>query len=244
MEGRKINKKLEKIRRENADFEKNTPYNFCDRWCMRCSQEKKSKCHLYLDDFSRKMPRIVYGKADDFQITAELLKWQFRNLDEPVDRVCLEETGADFDEFDDFDGAQEDFDEEETPISADNHSLQVTVEQYRKKAGVFMKNIFSQNPDLIAKLNYDFETIAWYHTLLAAKMHRALYGLNEPGETDETGVYDAVAQFAICAKAINKSIEALRKLKENLPSYRNAITELLALLNNISSRMLYLEESI
>jgi hypothetical protein len=35
--------KLEKMREENARYERKTPYNYRDRWCERCADEKKDK---------------------------------------------------------------------------------------------------------------------------------------------------------------------------------------------------------
>jgi hypothetical protein len=36
------NKRLEKIIEQNRKREKESPYNFCDRWCQRCELDKKT----------------------------------------------------------------------------------------------------------------------------------------------------------------------------------------------------------
>ncbi len=94
------------------------------------------------------------------------------------------------------------------------------------------------------KIKDHFETVSWYHTLLSAKLRRALAGFHEPACEDEFGLYDAVAQFAICRKAICQSARALRNIKLHCSDKQLQITRLLALLNNIRSRIKAIEESI
>jgi len=242
MDNSKINRKLERIRRENAGLEKEAPYNFCDRWCQRCTKEKQSRCHLYLDDFEREITCIAYGKnSNDPEVIAGLMDKQIEEL-EGLDSQFLPDLEGDCATDDSFD--VDDSEEEAIQAYLDNHPLQRTAEQYRLKARDFLKDFFHKNQDAIARFNYDFETIAWYHTLLAAKMHRALYGLYEANDEDEFGLCDAVAQLAICKKAINESVRSLRELKKNLSDSRNVIVGLLAILNNISSRIIHIEEDI
>ncbi|MFH1503892.1 MAG: hypothetical protein ABIH08_00655 [Candidatus Omnitrophota bacterium] len=246
MDNFKVNERLERIRRENAEFEKDSPYNFCDRWCARCAHEKQARCKLYLDEFERKTTCIAYGRPiDDFQVTSAIFEKQFEdleNLDSPYPPEFDDEFDDDFDDEEDYDDIEED--EPEFQEGLDNHPLQLTAEQYCQRAHNFLKNVFYGDQDVIIKFNYDFETIAWYHTLLAAKMHRALYGLHESNEGDEFGLCDAVAQLTICQKSIKESIKVLRRLKGYFPEHCSAITELLALLNNISSRIIHIEENI
>ncbi len=86
--------------------------------------------------------------------------------------------------------------------------------------------------------------VVWYHTLLPAKLHRALCGFHEPTTEGDISLNDAVAQFEICKKAINESAGALRKIGKNLTVYQKQIAELLVLLNNIYSRIKLIEHSI
>lgn len=120
----------------------------------------------------------------------------------------------------------------------ENHPLPLTVEQYRKSAEGFLKDTFYEKENIDPKNKYHFETINWYHTLLSAKIQRALAGFHEPAcDEDEFGLYDAIAQFAICRKAIYESLKALRNIKLSYPDKKMQIIGLLALLNNICSRI-------
>ncbi len=94
------------------------------------------------------------------------------------------------------------------------------------------------------ELKYDFETLSWYHTLLPAKLHRALCGFHEPASEGDISLYDAVAQFQICKKAITQSVEALQKISNSYLSLQVQIQTMLALLHNIHSRIDQLEQSI
>jgi hypothetical protein len=234
-----MSEKLEKIIQENTRYESQTPYNFCDRWCERCCQEKQFRCKLYQDEFEQKITCIAHGKEpDDFEMTLEVMKRQYEGM-EKIFEKCEEEFGGDFSDIDNL-GFEK---IEEHEQWAKNHPLRGTSEQYFKKAHAFLENTFYKKKGK-CELAYDFETIAWYHTLLTVKMQRALSGFHESPDEDEFGLHDAIAQFQICKKAIRESVEALRKIKQKFPAHNNKLLELIALLHNIHSRIIAMEESI
>ncbi|MFH1283790.1 MAG: hypothetical protein ABII27_09035 [bacterium] len=90
----------------------------------------------------------------------------------------------------------------------------------------------------------DFETVAWYHTLLPVKLHRALCAFHEPVNENEFALYDAIVQFEICKKAISEPIKALRNIAERDKNLQSRITQLLTLLHNMFSRIKLIEEGI
>lgn len=191
-----MNKRLEEICKKNAELEKESPYNFCDRWCERCVHEKQIR------------------DEDD--------------LDEE-DMIDFEDLPEDIQKHIKF---------------VENNPLPATAEQYRKRAHNFLKSTFYKDEKKYAALNYDFQTVAWYHTLLSAKLQRALAGFHEPACDGDFALYDAIAQLEICKKAINLSVEALRKIHNDLVTFHQQILELIALLHNIYSRIEAVEENI
>lgn len=248
--------RLKRIIEENIKFEKEAPYNFCDRWCERCTHNKQMRCRLYQDELEQKITCIAHGREpDDPEITEEVMKQQVKEVEEKLEKFMEEneidtstslsingEQGRTID-FDDIDDPE--FEKIKNHIEfVENNPLDATAEQYRKRAQKFLENTFFNKEGIRAKFVYDFQTVAWYHTLLPAKLHRALCGFHEPACEDEFALYDAVAQFAICKKAINESVSALGKLKQHYPEHKNLIVELLALLHNIFSRIEAMEESI
>ena len=86
MEGNTLkSERLKKIIEENKKFEQESPYNFCDRWCERCTHEKQMRCRLYLDDLERRATCIAHGKdEDDPEITGKVLEAQYEGLEEKL----------------------------------------------------------------------------------------------------------------------------------------------------------------
>ncbi len=95
------NFRLKKIRQENARYEKQTPYNHCDRWCERCPHERQGRCTLYKDELERKITAMAHGlDEDDPQVTEEVMNWQYEGIDEKMQKF-MEEEGLDLEEIDD-----------------------------------------------------------------------------------------------------------------------------------------------
>ena len=245
-------KRFQKIIEENKKFEKESPYNFCDRWCERCTHQKQMRCRVYLDDLERRTTCIAHGKdEDDPEITKAVMQAQYEGVEEGL-KEAADKFNIDLDDIDiEEPGEEQRIDLEDLPKEiqehikfVENHPLPQTVEQYRRRAHAFLKDTFYEKKNIASKVKYHFQTVSWYHTLLAAKLQRALAGFHEPFSEDEFGLYDAVAQFEICKKAINESVSALRKLQTHYPKRKNLIVELLALLHNIFSRIEAIEEDV
>jgi hypothetical protein len=231
-----MTERLKRIYKENVEFEKESPYNFCDRWCERCHHEKQTRCRLYLDEFEQKATCIAHGRdEDDPEITAQVMEKQFEGMEEAVEKFSKEN----------------EIDFEDLPPEIQDHirfvednPLDSTTKNYLNKAHAFLESTFYRDKSIDPELIRDFETVSWYHTLLHVKLRRALAGFHEPAVEGDYAMHDAVAQFEICKKCAGKSIEALSKIKEHLPGQRLPITALIALLHNIHSRINLLLESV
>ena len=249
-----MSERLEKILKENAEFEKKSPYNFCDRWCERCPHEMQVRCRLYLDEFERKASCIAHGRAeDDSEITEAVMEAQYKQVDdmlnEHIEKVDIDLDNPDIGK----DGLSDDgfVEFEDLPAEiqkhirfVENNPLDATAKEYRRRANDFLEKTFYKDESANPELRHNFETISWYHTLLEVKLHRALCGFHEPASEGDISLCDAVAQFQICQKAIKESLMALKKIKGTFPSFNKQIIELLALLCNISSRIDLLLQSI
>jgi len=235
-----MSKRLQDIFRKNAEWEKESPYNFCDRWCERCTCDEQIRCTLYKDELERKMTCIAHGREpDDPEMTAEIIEKQYEKLEKSLEETA-EEFGIDLDEVE---GPEWEKIKEHIKF-VENNPLDATAAEYCKKARAFLEETFYKDGVAGPDLAYDFKTVSWYHTLLPAKLHRALCGFHEPACEGEISLYDAIAQFEVCKKAIKQSIESLRKIDKHLPSFNTQISKLLALLHNIYSRIEMMEESI
>lgn len=242
-----MSEQLDKILRENADWEKKAPYNFCDRWCERCLHNKQVSCKLYLDEFEQKTTCIAHGKdEDDSEITEAVMRAQYEEVEEKFNEE-VEEFGLDLD----YPDISEDELSEEDAVDlkdlpseiqkhirfVENNPLKTVAKNYSDKACIFLKQTFYKKEPDDAQLSYDFQTVSWYHTLLPVKIGRALSGFHKPVYEDEFALYDAVAQFQVCQKSVRESIKALRRIKQHFSGYHKQINILIALLHNIGSRI-------
>ncbi|MCA9407473.1 MAG: hypothetical protein KC733_02195, partial [Candidatus Omnitrophica bacterium] len=157
-----MNEKLKVILKKNAEYEQQTPYNFCDRWCERCNPETQRRCQLYLDELGLQLTNIAHGRdPEDIEIFEEDLDMLTPDVD------ILEDSWLDDDELED------EFDDDETLQTIERqrrelstHPLMKVVKQYQLLTSRFLnKNYFDKiYPE--GKIPYNFETISWYHTLL------------------------------------------------------------------------------
>ena len=126
--------------------------------------------------------------------------------------------------------------------------MQVTAKNYMRKIHDFLKETFYPKAESMAQELYnDYQTISWYHILLPVKMHRALRGLyasNRFDEEDDFGLCDAVAQLAVCKKAIKNSRQALNNIVQKNTQYKTRIRYFLSLLDNMFSRIELIEQEI
>lgn len=237
-----MNEKMKVILKKNAEYERQTPYNFCDRWCERCHPSTQRRCQLYLDELGRQMANIAHGREpDDLEI-----------LEQDFAQMALDIEEAEDSWLDDEDWEDDLYDEETLQTVEDKrkelnaHPLMKVTRQYEKITLEFLNKYFYDKIPSQTKIEYNFETLSWYFRLLPTKMQRALSNISfsDPFDPDEYLLCDAVAQLGICKKAIILSIEALRKIVETLPGTRSNVIQLLALLHNIASQIKILEESI
>ncbi len=231
--------RLREILKQNEEFEKQAPYNFCDRWCERCSFDKKNRCKLYKNELEQKITCIAHGKKpDDIEITLEILQEQCGEIGETIENL---EKKLDLDLNED----NPDFKKIKNHIkSAQNHPLFKIANEYTAKAASFLKLAFREKKATNLKLTYNFQTVNWYHTLLSAKLKRALAGFHAPVTNGDIALYDAVAQLEICKKSISQSLAALGEIGKTVRDLGPNISCLIVLLKEIRKKIEELEKNI
>ncbi|MEK7449129.1 MAG: hypothetical protein AAB019_06565 [Planctomycetota bacterium] len=240
-----MSEKLKKILKENARFEKQSPYNFCDRWCERCPAETTNHCRLFHDEYERRVMNIAHGRAeDDLAAFEEQFKEKLARLEAALqpwekkfDRPELEEIEEEIDR-----DAEEEFHKqrEAKREKVSGHPLYKMTHQYMKKTYGFLKEIYyDENEKIPPDLKYHYETVSWYHTLMSAKIYRAISSFYEPkiDEKEDFELSDAVAQLIICQKGIKQSQEAWKKIAPSLPDQPKIINDLLAVLHNMNTNI-------
>ena len=241
------NKKLEEILKINAEEEKYSPYNFCNRFCERCFDEKQARCQIYQDEFEQLITCLAYGKdPDDAEFIAKIIEKQ------------MEDDADDFEEPEGFEGAggltEIDLDASDVPgfqsvkdqiKFVENNPLDKTAKQYQIKCDELLNRCFLNIDQLPLELKNDFKTLSWYHTLIPIKIHRALCGFHEPVTEGESALYDSIAQFEICKKGLKESVAAIKNIQPHFSNNaQSSITGLLTLAGNLIDRINVLEQNI
>jgi hypothetical protein len=248
----KISKKLKEIYRKIAELEKESPYNYCDRWCERCSHEKQMRCEIYKDELERRITCIAHGREeDDPEITKAVMEAQYNDIDGDLESG-EESPHMDLDYTDPEDLDEDDLiDFEELPPEVQKHirfiesnPLLKTAENYAHKAHCFLEKTFFGKRRIPADVKEDFLTVAWYHTLIPAKLRRALSGFHEPMSEGDLSLYDSVGQFNVCLKGIRESVRSFNNIKKRRVKQKQQILLLLALLRNMESRIKLVLEGI
>jgi len=238
-------------------------YNYCDRWCERCSFT--SRCFLYateqadadLDD-----PEVrdianekFWGKLQSiFRSTADLIEeWAAEN---GVDLKSIDVSA----EMDEHDRALEEAEQNELAQTA--HAYAMSVEEWFGKEFAADQAIEPSGDDVTS---YDAaEVVRWYQFFIAVKLVRALAGASEIAADDEieddltvdwindfdtdadeeldydevlarTARMDANGSAKVALVAIDRSIAAWRALQISLPEKAESVKPMLIVLGGLRS---------
>lgn len=180
-------------------------YNYCDRWCERCTMT--SKCENYglnkevFRDSENDWSNEVFW--DDllavFLATKEM-------LEEEMKKHGIEA-----------DNALEDIDIPLSEMPEKGKDLQLLAEKYAKFTSEWFQDLRA-NPCYNHLIQDDVsEIIDWYHTFIPAKIYRALRGLTN-GIEDDPIQNDSNGSAKIALVAIEKSVLAWTSIMKNSSS--------------------------
>lgn len=216
-------------------------YNYCDRWCERCTMT--SKCLTYAHEQAMK-EEATDPETND--INNEKF-WESLRMSFQVTRELIEEDakrfGIDLDNLPEVDYKEP----EKKPVeilaeayskkmykwlSAGNHKL-------KQKAKQLL--LINSVDDSAVKFADAWEVVQWYSVFIAAKVHRSHFDLDErlEDEEDEYNVFsDNLGSAKIAIIAINRSIEALSAMYSVMPEDEDDYLGFLAQLSKIKKLML------
>jgi len=203
-------------------------YNYCDRWCERC--RLTNRCFLYHRESKREAEHLAKGKdPHDWDIVLQdMFAESFQEAKKLLQKHA-EEQGIDLNAIDTESIPQ--------PPDPSEHPLNVKAHRYTTAAHKFLdklRNIINEEiedintgnilPQLESANNIEeikecFEVISWYHTLIAAKIDRALFSKMEAEqeEDEELADYsqdDADGSAKIAYDGLVKSMDALTTVHE------------------------------
>ena len=206
-------------------------YNYCDRWCERCSFTARcasfslgSDLNLEENDLSNKA--FWDNLAAMFCATSELFtelaqEHGFDPANEPIEPINFEEDAS--------------------------HPLIAIAEDYTMKSTRWMNEnstLFQEkesqlfsigNKDLVA-LNDALEVIRWYQLFIPAKIKRAFFSFNEPEEMNEA-MYDGNGSAKIALIAIERSIEAYSVLLNLVKETEDEILQFMIALSKMKKEL-------
>ncbi|MBU4310334.1 hypothetical protein L6386_06915 [bacterium] len=199
-------------------------YNYCDRWCERCSLT--SKCFLYAKDQKRLAEHRRKGEDPyDWKIVMKDVAKSFKETKELILKTA-KERGIDLENLPE--------EEYESPDPT-GHPLYQRSHNYMDLARKFLERLrksiqafgieLPERIEIIPSSVEDVETlreivscheiISWYHTQISVKVYRALGSKmekSEDKELDEIDIYDANGSAKIAYLGVVKSIVALQKV--------------------------------
>lgn len=200
-------------------------YNYCDRWCEHCPLSQR--CLLYARDQKRIEEHRKKGEdPHDWKIVMQDVKKSFEETIQLIQQSA-KERGIDLEKLPA---------EEYKPPDPTNHPLHKAAQRYLRMAQKFLKELrksiraegidLSKRIEVIPGAKEDvgtlreivtcYEVISWYHTLISAKIYRAL--CQEKGERDrelaQAEQDDANGSAKVAYESLTRSIKALQRIYE------------------------------
>lgn len=231
-------------------------YNYCDRWCERCTfttrcRNFESTSKLSSDELDINNKAFWDNISNNFKKAIELLhnaaKEYGIDLNKPMTK-----------------GEEEDYDRKRSLIknTAKNHQLSSLCKQYQKIVMPFFKDEISKElvekkEALVSSLHMGItseedavhtmaglgdceEIIRWYLFFIDAKLQRALHGKIEGEDWEEDNGFqkdsDGSAKIAIIA--IERSMNAWVKLYELMPASEDVALKSLSILSQLKKKAL------
>lgn len=227
-------------------------YNYCDRWCERCSFT--SNCYLFTTE-SRITTHEIMNNGE-LPEPEDIFPPIESGEDEDVNEEIFldEEDDEDFEfEDDDYDdeSIREEMEQERKFIEQNNFPLEELSDKYMEKAHPLLKALdekygfyenVNKNLDEVEfkKLNEVFEVFAFYHMFIHVKYKRAVHAKidflrEDDPEMRDMHTFDMKGTAKIATISVNNSISALDELFHALPEFDKEISELLVLLGKIKN---------
>jgi hypothetical protein len=216
-------------------------YNYCDRWCARCPMT--AKCYLYWQEQQTAAEHRAAGRdPHDWAVVMEDVRKQFERAIEML-REMADEHGIDLESAPEM--------EEAAPDPTD-HPLNQRARDYMSAAHAFLEDLRQRITEEHAALeeramilgperaagNYQeildaFEVISWYHTLLPAKVYRALGSkleAEQDGDPESRKFHldDALGTARVAHESVVRSMAALQRVYEWDDGLEDRIIPLLA----------------
>jgi len=199
---------------------KRLPFNACDYRCERCLET--SECAVYLDLQKRSLGHRLSGKdgEDDLSAALDDMQESFREAEKMI-RAGAEEFGIDIDDIttDVFDEAERRYD------ASRNDTLFCRSSDFTQQTREFLKTI---DPLVDGDSRAFYDDIDWHHTIVSAKVFRAVGadGNEYLHEDARDSAAVAVKSLTICTMAFDELASRFPDMSEICRKLGNTVSAL------------------
>ncbi|MDA3879054.1 MAG: hypothetical protein PF436_01580 [Prolixibacteraceae bacterium] len=206
-------------------------YNYCDRWCDRCTFT--SRCSLYLTEQEMGWDENADMENQEFWDRMSLV---FESTMEML-HESAHKFGIDLDNPGDVDISEP----EETEIeqfardyTLDIHNWLIDSQDYFDEK---MISIASDSTENIVSVTDALEVIEWYSMFITAKTHRAFYSYELEKDADELSG-DSQGSAKIAVIGIERSLKAFTVLYHQLPEMEDDLLGFMVHLEKLKKAIL------
>lgn len=196
-------------------------HNYCDRWCEKCTFT--SRCTNFA------MHQELFNKRPYLDVDNKIFWEELSILMEACSELISESANK-------HDIDIENIPLEDMPSDEVKHPLSKLAVIYTKKSAEFIKNTNNsfKNPDTTKgiKVNEAMEVIAWYSTVIPAKLSRAVNGLTKNDDNASSNP-DMNGSAKVALIGIDRSTSALCLVFKESIKNRDEVIDLLSHLSKI-----------
>ena len=231
---------------KNKKFEPGI-YNYCDRWCEKCSDTEK--CYMYAQKQLKKdltpSPSPKTGEGSDEKDKNDFMSEVMYSLKttKKLIKTVMKRDGFNPDEIDE--NIEENAWDKDAHKRYDNVECLKLINDYSDEAHKFLEKYFTSQEQYKQQFNLELnqddikneiETINWYHTFLPIKVWRCLYERESIEKEEDKELKEMVKEglekyFVLVEKCFNKSRQALSGLAQKRQDYGETAADLLNKLN-------------
>ena len=233
MDKRKLDTILKKY--DNPNFIPGI-YNFCDRWCERCSFT--SRCANYSTSQHEHSKSSNDAENKEFwEELAEIFKTTAQLIIHIAEKEGVDLSNIQVDDKTDYESRRN---------KAENHELiqiakkyENTVQEWRHVKENEFQNLFALLPkhsDNQVKLHDTFDVIFWYQHLITSKLYRALGSVISEKEF-ELEPYDSDGSAKIALISVERSMSAWTFILQSLEKYEDDVLPLLVTLDKLKNKI-------
>jgi hypothetical protein len=212
-------------------------YNYCDRWCEKC--RFTAHCLLFTNE-SRIVTQEILKPGESLDIE-NIFNMSFDNYQDALEDEIFDEKPED-DEEPVNDEKEDEFEINKHPLSKltddfflSSHQL---IKQMDERYNFYALSNKRRVDAEFNRLFEEFEIFVWFHSLIVAKIKRAVSGKIEITKDDDEDMislreYDMNGSAKISIIALGKTTKALNKLFDKMPDFKDNISSLLVLAGEI-----------